>query len=55
MTNRYLRNRLFLILVLFGVGFFYVQSESIFAKVEETVAATVKQGAQVGQKASRYN
>ncbi|GAE25291.1 thiol:disulfide oxidoreductase [Halalkalibacter wakoensis JCM 9140] len=40
-----------LIILLCGVGFMYSQSDSIYQQVEESVAATVQKGVQVGQEA----
>ncbi|MCL7749161.1 TlpA disulfide reductase family protein [Halalkalibacter alkaliphilus] len=40
-----------LIVLLCGVGFMYSQSESVYQQVEESVAATVQKGVQVGQEA----
>ncbi|MDT8862724.1 TlpA family protein disulfide reductase [Alkalihalobacillus sp. MEB130] len=43
--------RSILIILLCGVGFMYSQSESVYQQVEESVAATVQKGVQVGQEA----
>ncbi|KHF38815.1 TlpA disulfide reductase family protein [Halalkalibacter okhensis] len=40
-----------LIVLLCGVGFMYSQSESVYQQVEESVAASVQRGVQVGQEA----
>ncbi|ARK31471.1 TlpA disulfide reductase family protein [Halalkalibacter krulwichiae] len=43
--------RSILIILLCSVGFMYSQSESLYQKVEEAVAASVQKGVQVGQEA----
>jgi thiol-disulfide isomerase/thioredoxin len=43
--------RSILIVLLCGVGFMYSQSDSVFQQVEESVAASVQRGVQVGQEA----
>ncbi|WP_332689215.1 TlpA disulfide reductase family protein [Halalkalibacter lacteus] len=43
--------RSILILLLCGVGFMYSQSDSFFQQVEESVAASIQTGVQVGQEA----
>lgn len=51
MKSRQAFYRSILIILLCGVGFMYSQSESVYQQVEEAVAASVKEGVQVGQEA----
>ncbi|MDV2885638.1 MULTISPECIES: TlpA disulfide reductase family protein [Alkalihalophilus] len=54
MKVRQMAFRSALILILCSVGFMYSQSESVFQQVEEAVAASVKQGVQVGNEAKSF-
>ncbi|MBP3949527.1 redoxin domain-containing protein [Bacillus suaedae] len=44
-----------LIILLCGVGFMYSQSETVYQRLEESVAATVQSGVQVGQVAVPFS
>ncbi|WP_100373504.1 TlpA disulfide reductase family protein [Bacillus sp. FJAT-45037] len=54
MTVRQAFFRGVLILILCSVGFMYSQSDSVFKQVEEAVAASVKEGVQVGNSAASF-
>ncbi|WP_368503790.1 TlpA disulfide reductase family protein [Alkalihalophilus sp. As8PL] len=54
MTIRQAFFRSALIIILCSVGFMYSQSDSVFKQVEEAVAASVKEGVQVGNEATSF-